>query len=139
MVNNHFAPFVGFLHFGMFKNDGANDGHNNGLSGTFGRVQKTGGSYTFDDSFNGTNLTANYTWRVSRPSAVNWVPDGVGKWLTWSLPADGFGTQVASTLSGPWTSVTNLVQYSTSTRRLGAVPAKDIPAGAAAFFRLKFQ
>ncbi|HEV2210219.1 MAG TPA: hypothetical protein VG167_15685, partial [Verrucomicrobiae bacterium] len=71
-----------YLHFGMFKNDGANDGHNNGVSGTFGRLQKTGLGYAFDETFNGTNLTANYNWRVSRPSAVHWVPDGVGKWLS---------------------------------------------------------
>jgi hypothetical protein len=123
----------------MFKNDGASDKHNNGVSGTFSRVQKTGGSYTFDDTFNGTNLTANYAWRVSRASAVNWVPDGVGKWLTWTLPADGYATQVAPALSGPWKTVTPLVQYSTSTLRIGAIPAAEIPTGSSTFFRLKFQ
>jgi len=136
-VMNNFKPSQGFLHFGMFKNDGANDGHNNGTSGTFARVQKVGGSYTFDDSFNGTNLTANYTWRVSRASAVHWVPDGVGKWLTWSLPADGFHTQVAPAVTGEWKDVTNLVEFSTSTKKIGAIPAADIPAGNSAFFRLK--
>ena len=136
-VTGNFNPGAGYLHFGMFKNDGANDGHNNGANGTFARLQKTGGSYTFDETFNGTSLTNNYIWRVSRPSAIHWVPDGVGKWLAWTLPADGYTTQVAPAPSGPWKSVANLVEYSTSTRKSAAVAASDLPAGGTAFFRLK--
>jgi len=138
-VIGNFSPSAGYLHFGMFKNDGANDGHNNGVGGTFARLQKAGGSYTFDDTFNGTSLTNNYNWRVSRASAVHWVPDGVGKWLSWSLPADGFSPEVAPALTGPWKPVTNIVQYSTSTKRTGSISTSDIPAGNAAFFRLKSQ
>ena len=136
-VNNNFSPGMSYLHFGMFKNDGANDGHNNGVGGTFGRLQKTGGSYTFDETFNGASLTNNYNWRVSRASAVRWVPDGVGQWLTWTLPADGFHGQVGPTVTGPWTDVTNLIEYSTSTSKSGAISTNDVPAGNAAFFRLK--
>jgi len=139
VVSGNFSPAAGYLHFGMFKNDGANDGHNNGMGGTFSRLQKTGGSYTFDESFNGTSLTNNHNWRVSSASSVHWVPDGVGKWLTWSLPADGYNAEVAPALSGPWKPATNLVQYSTSTKRTGAISTADIPSGNTAFFRLKFQ
>jgi hypothetical protein len=120
----------------MFKNDAANDGHNNGATGTFSRLQKTGGSYTFDEAFNGTNLLANYNWRVSRASSVHWVPDGVGRWMTWTLPADGFSPQVAPALTGPWKTVTSLVEYSTSTHRTGAISSSDIGQSQTSFFRL---
>jgi hypothetical protein len=136
IVTGNFNPGVGYLHFGMFKNDAANDGHNNGATGTFSRLQKTGGSYTFDEAFNGTNLLANYNWRVSRASSVHWVPDGVGRWMTWTLPADGFSPQVAPALTGPWKTVTSLVEYSTSTHRTGAISSSDIGQSQTSFFRL---
>lgn len=138
VVNSNFSPGAGYLHFGMFKNDGANDGHNNGVSGTFARLQMSGPGYVFDETFNGTNLTANYNWRVSRPSAIHWVPDGVGKWLTWSLPSDGYHPQIGPAVTGPWKDVTNLVEYTTSSLKIGAVSASDVPTGNEAFLRLKY-
>ena len=42
VVLNNFSPATSFLQFGMFKADGANDGHNNDAHGTFSRVQFTG-------------------------------------------------------------------------------------------------
>jgi hypothetical protein len=139
VVSGNFSPAAGYLHFGMFKSDGANDGHNNGASGTYARLQKTGGSYTFDETFNGTNLTQNYNWRVSRASSVHWVPDGVANWMTWTLPSDGYAVEIAPALTGPWKSTTNVVEYSTSTKKTGAISASNIPPGSSAFFRLKFQ
>jgi hypothetical protein len=136
VVTGNFNPGVGYLHFGMFKNDEANDGRNSGVSGTFSRVQKTGGAYAFDETFNGTNLFENYNWRVSRASAVQWVPSGVGRWMTWSLPADGFNPQVAPSVSGPWKTVTNLVEYSTGTRRSGGIPSTALGSGPTSFIRL---
>jgi hypothetical protein len=135
-VVNNFNPGSSFLQYGMFKADGANDGHNNGAHGTISNVKKTGGSFTFDESFPGPTITTNYAWRVTRATAVTLVPDGVGRWLTWTLPADGYNVLVSPSASGPWTVVTNLVETSTSTKRSGAVPAASIPAGNTAFFRL---
>ena len=132
----NFMPASSLVQFGMFKNDGANDGHNNGASGTFARVQKTGGTYTFDDSFAGPTLTNAYVWRPTSSTAVTYVPDGTGKWLTWTLPADRFTVQVAPAVTGAWTDVTPSVTNSTSTRRTAAIPAASIPTGPNAFFRL---
>jgi hypothetical protein len=138
-VTGNFNPGAGYLHFGAFKNDGANDGHNNGVSATFSRLQKTGGSYTFDEKFDGSGLTNNYVWRVSRAASIHFVPPGVGKWMSWTLPADGYSVQVAPALTGPWTGASNLVEFSTSSKKSAAINTKEIPAGSDAFFRLKFQ
>ncbi len=135
MVNTYFNPGTALLHFGMFKNDGTPDHHNDGVSGTFSRLTKTGGSYTFDDTFTA-GLTNNYAWRASSATAVSWVPPGVAKWLWWSLPADRYIPQVSSSVLGPWTDITGVVTNSTSTLRVSGIPAAAIPAGPAAYFRL---
>jgi hypothetical protein len=134
-VTFNFSPFVSYIQFGMFKNDGANDGHNNQASGTFSRVQFTGSTYPFDDAFNGAALTNNYVWRVTSPAAVTYVPPGTAWWVDWTLPADGFSVESAPTVLGPWAnaSVTNTFQSGAVMH--GAVPAEALP-GPNAFFRL---
>jgi hypothetical protein len=96
----------------------------------------TGGSYPFDDTFAGPGLTANYAWRTTSASAVNWSPDGVGWWLSWSLPDDGFTVQVAPVVTGPYADAGVTYTYAKGATRVGAVPITSLPVGSAAFFRL---
>jgi hypothetical protein len=135
-VADRFNCAVSFLQFGAFKNDGANSGVNDGASVTFSRVQMAGGVNQFDDNFPGPGLTANYQWRTTSGSAVTWDPAGVGWWLTWTLPDDGFNAEVSSSLTGPWTDAGIVYKYTQGATRVGAVPAANIPAGDQAFFRL---
>ena len=107
------------------------------MSGTFARVQKIGGLFTFDDSFAGPTLTNAYVWRKTSATAVQFVPDGVAKWLTWTLPADRFLPQVAGVITGPWTTISNSpLTTSTATRRTAAIPVTAMPPGNHAFFRV---
>jgi len=135
MVASRFNPSVSFLQFGIAKQDGDNDGRNNGLAGTFSRVQKSGGDFQFDDSFTGPGLTANYSWRVTNPNVL-WVPEGLGYWLSWSTPDDGFSVQTSGDVAGPYTDAGVTYTYSSGATRIGAIPASSIPAGNSAFFRL---
>lgn len=134
-VTFNFSPSSSYIQFGFFKNDGANDGHNNQTSGTFSRVHFNGTVYPIDDSFNGATLTNNYVWRVTSPTAVTYVPPGTAWWVNWTLPADGFSVQSAPSVLGPWgdASVTNT--YQSGAMMYGAVPgaAADGPNW---FFRL---
>jgi hypothetical protein len=134
-VSLNFSPFSSYIQFGFFKNDGANDGHNNQASGTFSRVQFTGTAYSFDDSFNGATLTNNYVWRVTTPSAVTYVPPGTAWWVDWTLPADGFSVESAPTLLGPWANASVTNTYQSGAVMYGAVPGAALP-GTNGFFRL---
>lgn len=133
--NNNFNPFVSYIQFGMFKNDGANDGHNNQASGTYGRVQFTGAASAFDDSFNGATLTNNYVWRVTATSAVTYVPPGTAWWVNWTLPADGFTVESAAEVTGPWANASVTNTYQSGAMMYGAVPEAALP-GPNTFFRL---
>jgi hypothetical protein len=135
-VLNNFSPATSFMQLGVFKNDGANDGHNNNASGTFSRFQFTGGAAAFDDNFSAATLTNNYVWRVTRASSVTHIPPGTAWWLNWTLPADGYSVISAPTVNGPWdnASVTNLVQRGAI--MYGPVSTEVLPPGGAAFFRL---
>ena len=147
-VANNFSPSVDYIQFGVFKNDGANDGRNNQASGTFGEVQMSvNGTAVFEDTFPGPDLTANYTWRKTTSSggatAVQWVPPGIAWWLTWTLPDEGFEAYVAGAIKGPWNDAgvgaTNGFFYTQGATRIGGVPAANMPAGAgsASFFQLR--
>lgn len=134
-VNFSFSPFSSYIQFGTFKNDGANDGHNNQSSGTFSRIQFTGGAYPIDDTFNGAVLTNNYNWRVTNPNAVTYVPPGTAWWVNWTLPADGFSVESAPTIVGPWANASVTNTYQSGAVVYGAVPAEALP-GPNVFFRL---
>jgi hypothetical protein len=136
-VADKFNCLISFLQFGVFKNDGSASGVNDGASATFSRVQMIGGYSTFDDSFSGPGLTANYAWRVTSSSAVSWTPSGTAWWLTWTLPDDGFTPLVSGTVHGPYHDAGVTYTYGLGASRFGAVPAASVPAGDAAFFRLK--
>jgi len=89
-----------FIQFGMFKNDGANDGHNNQASGTFSAISMDNGLYYFNETFPGPGIQGSGTlWRTSSSSAVQWVPSDTAYWLTWSTPDDGFSVQVLTGLA----------------------------------------
>jgi hypothetical protein len=135
-VLNSFNPVTSFLQFGFHKNDNENNGHNDGRSGTFSRVQKTGGAFVFDDTFNGQTLTNNYAWRKTSQSNVQHIPPGTGWFFNWTLPADAFTPQSAPTITGPWgdAGVTNI--YQSGPKMFGIIPTSALPPGPNAFFRL---
>jgi hypothetical protein len=126
-----------FLQFGIFKNDGSGNGKNNFSSGTFSEIAMSGGLYPFDDTFGGPGLTANYAWRTSSSTAVQWVPPDTAWWLTWTTPDDGFGVQVSGNVDGTYNDAGVTYTYSSGATKVGAVPAATMPAGNSAFFRLK--
>jgi len=138
-VANNFNPTASFLQFGMFKNDTQNSGVNNRVSGTFSRITKVNGDFTFDDDFSGPGLTANYEWRTTSSTAVRWVPDGIAWWLSWTLPASGFSVQSAPAVTGPWGDAGVTYTYKIGATEYGAVPAASLPSGPNAFFRLLKQ
>lgn len=131
-----FSPATSFIQFGMFKNDGANDGHNNQAHGTFSKVEFTGSTFPFSDTFNGASLTANYAWRVTRTSSVTFVPPGTGWWVNWTLPADGFGVVLAPEVTGPWADAGVTYTFQRGAVMFGGVPTDKLPAGNKAFFQL---
>jgi hypothetical protein len=102
-VANNFSPATSFLQFGMFKNDGANDGHNNGFHGTYSRVQFTGAAAnSIDDAFTGATLTNKYAWRVTDANYVQYIAPGTAWIVDWTLPAVQFSPQTATAITGPW-------------------------------------
>jgi hypothetical protein len=147
-VTSNFSPVTDYLHFGIFKNDGANNGRNNQASGTFGAVEvSVGGNPVLTDTFPGPGLTANYSWRKSTSSgggtAVQWTPPGIAYWLSWGLPDDGFEAYVTGAVKGPWVDAgvgaANGYFYTSGATRIGGVPAANMPSNAtnSAFFQLR--
>jgi hypothetical protein len=132
----NFRPSVSYIHYGMFKNDGANDGHNNGAHGTFAEVQRTGMYLTYDDTFPGPTLTTTYAWRTTNPSSVIWTPAGLAWWLTWTVPDDGYSVKVAPHVTGPYTDAGVTLIYPLGATRVGGIPSTSIPSGDSAFFLL---
>jgi hypothetical protein len=136
-VANNFSPSADYIQFGMSKNDGANDGHNNQAHGTFGAVRFDGPLAAFDETFSGPGLTANYAWRTTSSSAIVWTPADIAYWLTWTLPDDGFSVETSGTANGPYTNAGVTYTYTIGATKTGGVPAANVPPGNAAFFRLK--
>lgn len=135
-VQNNFSPALSFVQFGFHKNDNENDGHNNGVIGTFGNVKKTGGAATFDESFTGPTLTNTYAWRKTSQTYVQHVAPGVEWILGWTLPAQGFSPQVAGAVTGSWSDVTPAASYQAAGSAYAYINGSSIPAGDAAYFRL---
>lgn len=129
-VANNFSPVASYLQFGMFKNDGANDGHNNQVSGTFSQVQFNGAAGAFSDTFNGATLTNNYVWRKTSASAVQHIPAGTAWMVDWTVPATGFNLQSATSVNGPWSAANATSTYASA----GKVHATV--GSAANFFRV---
>ncbi len=135
-VADRFNGDVTWLQLGAFKNDSAADGHNDGVSCTFSEYAMDNGTFPFDDLFNGPGLTANAAWRTTSPSSIQWIPSGLGLWLTWSVPDDGYTATVSGSVTGPYTDAGVTYSYIQGDKRVAAVPAGSLPGGNAAFFRL---
>jgi hypothetical protein len=135
-VLNNFSPAASYLQFGVFKNDGANDGHNNNASGTISHVKFTGAAAAFEDDFNGATLTNKYAWRKTSESSVQHIPPGTAWIVDWTVPASGFNALVAPAIAGPWTPATLTRTYQSAGAMHGIVAQSALPAGNAAFFQL---
>ena len=136
-VIGSFMPALDYIQFGVFKNDGANDGHNNQASGTFGEVLMTvDSSPVFQDNFPGPGLQANYAWRTTSSTAVLWTPPDAAWWLTWSLPDDGFMVEIADSVTGPYVDAGVTYTYTVGATKTGAIPAANVPPGNSAFIRM---
>jgi len=131
-VANNFTANSSYVQFGMFKNDGANDGHNNNAYGTFSRVQIVGATASIDDNFHGPVLTNNYAWGTTSASAVQHIPSGT-QWLVNStVPAAGFNVETAAAVTGPWAPANVTRTYQGGGNIHSIIPQI---AGNAAFFR----
>jgi hypothetical protein len=135
-VLNNFSPATSFVQFGMYKNDWANDGHNNGASGTFSQVKFTGAAAAFEDDFSGPTLTNKYAWRKTSATAVQYLPPGTAWLVDWTMPAQGFNAQIAAAVAGPWSNAVFSSTYNAGGKVHALVSASALPAGNAAFFRL---
>lgn len=136
----NFAPATSMVQFGVFKNGNV---LNNSQTITVTGVAITNSAVTLFDDFGGPGLTANNNWQVAEYyqfAAVRaiWQPRGTAYWLHWNTTAGGWGVQSSSNLLSTWGSagVTYTYPDSTGTNTLGAVPATNLPAGNAGFFRL---
>jgi hypothetical protein len=136
-VLNNFSPATSFLQFGMFKNDGPNDGHNNGAHGTYSHVQFTGApANSFDDAFTGATLTNKYAWRVTDPNYVQYIPPGAAWIVDWTLPANGFSLETKAALGpGFWTSPA-ITGYDQGGFHHGLLLSSDLPGTNSGYFRL---
>ena len=134
----NFAAATMFVQFGAFE--GTDTKRNDQQSMTFSHVMITNLYGTLiEDSFAGPALTTANDWRVTRAASITWVPEGVGQWLTWTMPDDGFSVETAGTVTGPYVDAGVTYTKVIGDKKTGAVPAANIPAGNAAFFRLKKQ
>jgi hypothetical protein len=135
-VQNHFSPPSSYIQFGFHKNDNENNGHNNGVHGTFSRVQKSGGALVFDETFGGPTLTNSYAWRRTSASFVQYLPPGTAWDLDWTSPATGFSPQVSPGVSGPWSHLTAVSTYVSGPKNHALISTSAVPAGDTALFRL---
>jgi len=136
-VQSNFSPSTSFVQFGMFKNDGANDGHNNNAHGTYSEVQFTGAqANSFDDKFSGATLTNKYAWRVTDSTAVQFIPPGTAWLVDWTLPAVQFSPESAPAITGPWSPAVFTSSYRDSSKMHNLVSQAAVAGAPAGFFRL---
>ena len=134
-VASNFSPASSFVQFGMFKNDGPNDGHNNGAHGTYSRVQFTGAqANSFDDDFSGPTLTNKYAWRKTDANYVQYIAPGTAWIVDWTLPAIQFNPQTAAAITGPWNPAVFTSTYRGPSAMYGLV--SQITITNAGFYRL---
>ncbi len=78
-------------------------------------------------------------WRTVATSVngVQWVAPTAPFWLSWSLPANGFGLQRAASATGSWTGL-NVPTYDDAVgKRHALLQQSDLPGQNAGFYRLK--
>jgi hypothetical protein len=132
----NFSPASSFIQFGMFKNDGANDGRNNGAHGAFSQVKFTGAAAPFEDDFTATTLTAKYEWRKTSATAVQHISTDAAWLVEWTLPAAEFNPQAAGSVLGPWTTPTFTSTYLGNSKIHALIEKSALPVGKDGFFRL---
>jgi hypothetical protein len=135
-VLNNFSPALGYIQFGFHKNDNENDGHNDGGRGVFSRLQKTGGDFVFDDTFDGAQLTNSYAWRKTSDSAVKFIPQDTAYALSWTLPAPGFAPESAVDAAGPWGDVGASDIVSGGGVATALIPTSSLPSPESGLFRM---
>ncbi|HLH56544.1 MAG TPA: hypothetical protein VKY92_23365 [Verrucomicrobiae bacterium] len=132
-VQSLFADPV-IAYFGEQPNTTANIGQEVVIS----NIKITGTTSPINDSFTGTGIDTN-TWNL-RASQANdvFIPQNDAAYvLTWTLPDQNFNVEVAPSITGPWSDagLTNgVIQGSTKSV---TVTRSMLPAGKAAFFRLR--
>lgn len=136
VVTSNFSPLTNFVQFGCFKNDGANDGHNDNATGTFGHVQIAGNAASINEDFSSPTLTNKYAWRKTSANSVQFIAPGTAWFFNWSVPAYGFNPFVAPSVKGPWSPLALASQFQIGTNITGAVAKSALPAGDEAFFRM---
>jgi hypothetical protein len=125
-----------FVQFGAFE--GRDDTLNDGQSMIFSHVLITNvNGLVIEDNFTGPDLTAANPWRTTSSTAVQWIPSGIGLWLTWTTPDAGYVMEVAGNVAGPYADAGITLVGPSGVNRTGAVPAANLPAGNAAFFRMR--
>jgi hypothetical protein len=137
-VANNFSPSTSFVQFGNFKNDGANDGHNDNTSGTFSQVSITGAAAPINDNFSGATLTNTYAWRKTSATEVQYVAPGTAWLLSWTLPDTGFTLQSKAKLApGEWTDPGLTATYfRVGNFREVYVPSSALPSPNSGYFTL---
>ena len=125
-----------FVQFGAFE--GRDDTLNDGQSMIFSHVMITNAyGPVIEDNFAGPGLTALNPWRTTSSTAVQWVPPAIALWLTWTTPDAGYVMEVADNVLGPYSDSGITIFLPVGANKTGAVPAANIPAGNAAFFRMR--
>jgi hypothetical protein len=144
--NANFTPSTSCIQFGVAKNDVQNSGVNNSQGTYFTHVLVTNATYPaiYDDTFNGPGLTGKYAWRVAQywkfgANRTLWQPYGTAYWLKYGEPAAGYTVESAASPLGTWgdAGVTYTYADTSGTNHFAAVPTASLPAGNAAYFRLK--
>lgn len=80
-----------------------------------------------------------HIWNIgvaTAPTGVFIMPANAAYWITWSAPASGYNLQMASALTGPWTTDTTDFLLNGVGWTSELVTTNKIPAGPVAFFRL---
>jgi hypothetical protein len=133
---SNFNPANMFVQFGAFE--GTDTTRNDLQSATFSHVLITNAFGTvIEDNFAGPGLTAANAWRTTSSTAVQWIAPATALWLTWTTPDVGYIMEVAGNMAGPYTDAGVTLVIPNGANKVGAVPATSIPAGNAAFFRMR--
>jgi hypothetical protein len=104
----------------------------------FSNVKITGVPSPIDDSFTGADLDPLIWAKAAENTAgVLIAPPSAKCWLTWTLPAVGFGPQASSALVGaPWTELDLGKSFKNGSLQTMLLSAADLPAGNDAFLRM---
>jgi len=110
-----------------------------GQSAVVSHAKITGAAGAIDSDFLAAAPDTNL-WRTvaTSPNGVQWVSTTNPIWLSWTLPATGFGPQKAASVNGPWSDL-ELTTYDAGGKRTGLLKDSDLPSVNSGYFRLKKQ